>query len=708
MRNRWFHPATLHTQEAGEKRANWLELFYDLIFVASFILLGNGLSKHVTIEGFLKFAFVFLPLWFTWTGFTFYNNRFTVDDFLHRIFVFIQMFAVGSMAISAPHILDGHHRGFSVAAAVALFMVAVMLLRAWKQVPEARGWSGFWGIMFVANAGFWLLAALTPTPYAYFFWGAAILLFLGAPFHRQAFALSEQFPNDEEHLSERYGLLTIIVLGESFVKVLSNLAQGEMLTSTLMLRGGLLLLLTCCLWWIYFDDVAGSRVRRGRFNDIIWVLAHIPLQIAVTAAGVAIYKAVNFELGVPVKESYRWLLAGTLGLAMLSVAVIDSVTARRQAELSDRARVTVRFGSAFLLLLLAPAGASMNASMFIALVTAVCVAQVIFDMMMAPLEAMPEVHHAPATASPPANPLAADKNTSRRQFNQAVRKGTPNEFRQDIYFWFMDGSWTRFFAAVLFMYVISNVFFAALYVLHPGCIGGGQASNFAEAFYFSIQTMSTIGFGVLHPVTDYGNVIVTIEAAFGLLGVAMVTGLMMAKASRPTSKVLFSENLLLMQWHGLPQLVFRAGNARGNEVADAAVTVTAVIDEVSPEGHHINRLHDLKLTRNRSPMFSLTWTVSHPLDSESPLLGPDLDENSSLEAVAEALKSDQLKVLMVTLLGHDVTYGQTVHARHMYWSEDIRVGHRFVNIGSELPDGRFLVDYSRFHETEPVENPPIP
>ena len=235
-----------------------------------------------------------------------------------------------------------------------------------------------------------------------------------------------------------------------------------------------------------------------------------------------------------------------------------------------------------------------------------------------------------------------------------------------------------------------NIFFASLYQLRPGSIGGSTDHGFTDAFFFSVQTLSSLGYGVMSPGSAYGDLIVTAEAAVGMLFVAMATGLIFAKASRPQSGVLFSESMILTLRNDLPTLMFRAANARGNDIVDANMSVSAVIEEQSPEGHHMRRLHDLKLVRRNSPLFAMTWLAMHVIDEESPLKTENLND---------------IMALIVTIIGHDGTYGQTTYARHLYERTDMRRGHRFVDVISELPDGRMLIDLTRFHET--VEDPEI-
>ncbi len=689
MRSRWYHRPIFHSPALGlEKKASWLELFYDLIFVAAFIQLGNGLSAHVSVLGALAFASVFVPLWVAWTGFTFYQNRYSIDDFVHRLCVFVQMFAVGGMALNAGTVLDRENDGFATYSGIALLIIGLMYFRAYRQVEEGRDYSKYWGAVFALSGAIWLSSIWVPTEYKHAVWGLATLVVLGAPLKKQSLALAERFPIDFEHLAERYSLLTLIVLGESFVKVLGGLAaeQGGL---GLYSQTAVLLIITCGIWWIYFDDVAGSEIKEGRGRWIIWLYGHIPLQMSIVAIGVAIKKALHFNFLEPSPDKYRWLLAGFLALALFAVAAIDSVTHRKLVQLQDRSRVNMRWASGLVVLVLAPAGGTMSGGLFLVLLTSVVVAQVIFDMMMAPLEESEHVEHGKRSISELAKePLPLADKRRRIDVSQAVRKGAPAELRSDLYFFFMDGGWLRVFVTFGFLFLILNVFFAALYVLEPGSISV-ERNSFADAFFFSVQTMSTIGYGALSPASDYGNTVATIEAAVSMIGLAIITGFVFAKVSRPKSSALFSAPLILTKMHGKPSLVFRVGNARGNDVVDASVNLVVLRDEISAEGHHLRRLHDLKLLRPRSPMFALTWTVVHVIEEDSPLYAVDWSEPGK-----------QLISLIVTLMGHDGTYGQTVYARKLYYPEDIRVGHRFVDVIEQLEDGRLMVDYEKFHDTE--------
>lgn len=699
MRSRLFHRPRLHSVAhdpgRGAKEVTWLELFFDLTFVGAFIQLGSGLAADPTGPGLGTFVAIFIPLWVAWTGFTFFENRFALDDFVHRLLVFAQMFTVGAMALTATSAMEGRPAAFSLAAGASQLCVVAMYVRSYLQVPAARRYSLYWGGVFLAAALLWGLGAYTPVAFTHVLWVGAGLVILVAPLSRHSRALAAAWPIDLEHLSKRYGLLTIIVMGQCFVLVLRRLADHPMGLAT-ALEACVALTIALCVWWVYFDDVGGSRIRRERGGWIVWFFGHLPLQVGLVVLGVALARATEMPLDEPASLADRWLLGGGTATVFFSVAIVDSVTERRQAELSDRARVSARAFTGVLMLVMAAAAGTMSGQTFLVVVTALCVAQVVFDLMMAPFESaqfdgddersIEEIDRERLREGESLRPAP------RRDIGEALRRGAPAQLRRDLYSYLMDGSWTRLFVVLFFLYLVVNLLFAGLFVLEPGSIDGARPRSFADAFFFSVQTMSTIGYGAMSPASTYGHVLVTAEAGVGILGVALATGVMFAKASRPSTSVLFSEGLVLSPMDGVPTLRFRAGNARGNEVVEAAISVTAVMIHVTPEGQHLRRLVDLPLVRSRSPLFALSWTVMHPIDDDSPLR--DCDP----ERLDEALFS-----IVVSLTGYDGTLAQTIHARKIYYPEDVRVGRRFVDVISQLDDGRLMIDFTRFHETEPVD-----
>ncbi len=260
--------------------------------------------------------------------------------------------------------------------------------------------------------------------------------------------------------------------------------------------------------------------------------------------------------------------------------------------------------------------------------------------------------------------------------------------RSDLYYRLLTVPWSGFFAMIAVAYAAFNLLFAALYRLQDGSIANSGGS-FWNAFFFSVQTMATIGYGDMRPVTTYANVIVTVEVLLGLVGFALATGVIFARFSRPTARVIFSAVAVVVRHDGKQTLMFRAANQRHNRIVEAQVSLTLARDEITAEGVAMRRFHDLRPERARSPLFSLTWTVLHVIDGASPLSG----------AGAETLASQGAE-LLVTMVGLDETLSQTIHARHVYRAAEILWGRRFVDIlGSGEGDDR-AIDYSRFHDTE--------
>lgn len=278
--------------------------------------------------------------------------------------------------------------------------------------------------------------------------------------------------------------------------------------------------------------------------------------------------------------------------------------------------------------------------------------------------------------------------------SRAVRIGVPLSPLTDLYFHLMRGSWWLLVGLLSLSYLLTNLAFATLYLMHPEGIAGARMGNFADAFAFSVQTISTIGYGNLAPIDPSAHAMVAVEAMIGLLGTAIATGLVFAKFSRPRAKVMFSDVMLIQPRNGQPCLVFRVANARGNEIIEASVRVSALVPEVTEEGDALRRLIDLPLLRTTTPMFAMTWTVIHPIDEASPLHDRD----------AASFLADNVRFI-VSMTGIDATFSQTVHARHVYEASDVVWGRRFVDIVDNTEDGRLRIDYVRFHETIPSRHP---
>jgi len=268
------------------------------------------------------------------------------------------------------------------------------------------------------------------------------------------------------------------------------------------------------------------------------------------------------------------------------------------------------------------------------------------------------------------------------------RVGSARITRHDAYHLLLTMPWRWFFGIQAAAYVLFNAVFALLYLVAPGSIANARPGSFTDAFFFSVQTMATIGFGVMAPATFYANVMVTIEALMGMASVAVAAGLIFARFSQPTARVLFSNVAVVTLYNGVPTLMFRCANERRNQIFEAQVHVDFARQETSAEGMDLRRSYELDLARNRNPQFSLSWTVMHPVDAASPLYGIDPD-----------LLAGQEASIVVTLTGIDETISQTVFARTAYRADEILWGRKFVDILSETENGDTLVDYRRFHDT---------
>lgn len=271
---------------------------------------------------------------------------------------------------------------------------------------------------------------------------------------------------------------------------------------------------------------------------------------------------------------------------------------------------------------------------------------------------------------------------------QVVRVGIRTRPLGDLYHFLLTISWPALLAILVGSYLTMNALFAGLYLLDPEGVLNLHRGSFVDAFFFSVQTMATIGYGRMVPLSSYDNLLVTVEALVGLLAMAMATGLMFAKFSRPTARVLFSRVATIHERDGAPSLVVRMANERNNMVVEAQLRLTLIRDEVTREGEQIRRLHDLPLVRSSTAAFALTWTAYHPITETSPLHGQTPE---SLRA-ADAL-------LVASLTGIDETFSQTVHARSVWRVDEILWNTRFVDIFREGEDGRTIVDYTRFHDT---------
>jgi inward rectifier potassium channel len=261
---------------------------------------------------------------------------------------------------------------------------------------------------------------------------------------------------------------------------------------------------------------------------------------------------------------------------------------------------------------------------------------------------------------------------------------------RDFYHGLLRMSWTGAIVSIAAVYLGANVLFALAY-LETGGVAHAAAGSFGDAFYFSVQTMGTIGYGGMYPVSTAANLLVVAESMAGLTLTALATGLVFAKFSRSTARLVFTRQVVISPIDGVPTLAFRLGNERGNQIVDAQIRVALVRTEHLAEGGEFYRTIDLTLTRDRAFSLARSWTVQHRIDPSSPLHG--------LTPAAADAQEIELQVLVV---GLDDTTMQNVHAGHRYYSRDIAWGARLADVISWPTPSDLVLDLRRFHDVEPT------
>ena len=331
---RLIHPPRLWPADStSSRRVTWLELFFDLIFVAAVAQVDAPLGTDYSLAGVFRFLAFFALIWWAWNGHTLYSTRFDTDDLFQRLLTLMQMFAVAAMAANARDAFDSRYSaGFAAAYAAMRFVLVVQYLRA-RRVPRSRQLTTRYALGFGMAAVIWLASAMVPPPARYWMWVLALLTDLGTPF--LAVHHAARIPPDAAHLPERFGLFTIILLGESVIAVMHGMESQEYWSVSAALSAFLGMGIAFCFWWWYFDGAKATAERpiQSKEDSLlfhIWSYAHLPLYLGIAIVAVGIKHIISLAPGAYLHSSEAWILCTATALAMFALATIGATSESAQ------------------------------------------------------------------------------------------------------------------------------------------------------------------------------------------------------------------------------------------------------------------------------------------------------------------------------------------------------------------------------------------
>ena len=377
-------PPALRSAEAAEteRHATWLELFYDLNFVAAISQLAARLGADYSPTGIFRFAVLFVPVWWAWAGHTFYLSRFDTEDLVHRLLTMLQMTAVASLAIHVPDALESTSAGFALSYAAVRLILVAEYVRAGRHIPVVRPLTKRYVRGFGAAAALWALSVQVPLPWRFWIWGVAMAVDFAAPL--TAGRLHVQFPPHLSHLPERFGLFTIIVIGEAVVSVVSGIGRTG-LTFVSAGAGFMGLLISFALWWGYFEGARGAMTRRLKERQHLkyyqqWLYAHLPLLMGITAVAVGIRHVISLQPTEPLHASEGWLLCSSVGMTVLALSAIFVASAQEQEGRVIRSLTRTYYLIAFLGIATGSMSSRLPGVAILGILTLLCIAQIVVSL----------------------------------------------------------------------------------------------------------------------------------------------------------------------------------------------------------------------------------------------------------------------------------------------------------------------------------------
>ncbi|MDR3418496.1 MAG: ion channel [Nevskia sp.] len=280
---------------------------------------------------------------------------------------------------------------------------------------------------------------------------------------------------------------------------------------------------------------------------------------------------------------------------------------------------------------------------------------------------------------------------------EGIKLGASRFSLRDPYYAVLTISWPAFIAVAVSFYLLENLCFALAYYAVPDCILNARPGVFMDRFFFSIETLATVGYGVMSPASLYGHIVASTEIITGMMTMAVITGLVFVRFSRPRARLLFSRNVVTCPFEGNRALMVRVVNERHQAIADAAARMTLIRRQITPEGHVMRRFIDLQLERSEAPILGLSWTLIHFIDDRSPIQG-----------MTPRTLADEGSMLMVSVRGYDESISSSVTARQSYAPDAVKFDHQFVNVIDELPTGEIVLDLTHFHDVVPLAEETLP
>ena len=363
-----------------EQSTTWLELFFDLVYVAILVELGNRLSHDLSLRGVTEFALLFIPIWLSWLEPVFYSRRFPTDDIGHRVLTVAYMGVMLSMAFEIHGVTGDTATTFLFAYAASKAILALMYARAWYRHPEYRSFTGSHVILFSVLTVVWVVIALAES-HGFPWWAVATALGLFAPFFIPRILklagkpVMEKPPVKTDYVRDRFGELTIIVLGEFFLKAALGAADRESYTLTTLYGVGLLLI-SVGVWWLYFDHLDHSSLTGSKTRPRVWIDLHYPFLAAVAAYGVAGTKVLALAPGEALADEKRLLLCGALAVALLADAGLEWAAPEKAGEMARKPQVWPRIVAVVILAALALWGGVLGTPLLIAVVAVLIISLV--------------------------------------------------------------------------------------------------------------------------------------------------------------------------------------------------------------------------------------------------------------------------------------------------------------------------------------------